>query len=102
MQNEVPRPLTLPVYIVSCEFVIATSYIFLQVPLENNILFSFGPVVPDGYGICYNPQKSHILFAVSAFKKCHETSATKFATKLFEAMHKMRIILESQSSTAKL
>ena len=74
-------------------------------PSENTMLFSFGPVVPDGrdgYGICYNPQKGRMLFAVSAFKKCHETSTTKFATKLFEAIHQMKIILESQSSTPKL
>ena len=71
-------------------------------PSENTMLSSFGPVVPDGYGICYNPQKGRMLFAVSAFKKCHETSTTKFATKLFEVMHQMKIILESQSSTSKL
>lgn len=71
-------------------------------PSENTMLSSFGPVVPDGYGICYNPQKSRMLFGISAFKKCHETSTTKFASKLFEAMHQMKIILDSQSSTAKL
>ena len=71
-------------------------------PSENTMLPSFGPVVPDGYGICYNPQKIRMLFAISSFKKCHETSTTKFATNLFEAMKQMKIILESQSSTAKL
>ena len=71
-------------------------------PSESTLLSSFGPVVPDGYGICYNPQKRCMLFGVSAFKKCHETNTTKFATKLFEAMRQMKCILESQLSTAKL
>ena len=71
-------------------------------PSENTLLSAFGPVVPDGYGICYNPQKRRMLFAVSAFKKYRETNTTKFATKLFEAMHQMKGILESHSPTAKL
>ena len=71
-------------------------------PSENTLLSAFGPVVPDGYGICYNPQKGQMIFAVSAFKKCHETDITRFAMTLFEAMRQMKSILENHSTIAKL
>lgn len=76
--------------------------ILLQVPFETMLLSGFGPVVPDGYGVCYNPQEKRLLFAISSFKKCHETDTTKFATKLFEALHQIKNIIEIQSPTAKL
>ena len=66
-------------------------------PSENTLLSAFGPVVPDGYGICYNPQKRQIIFAVTSFKKCHETDATKFTMKLFEAMRQIKNIFEVRS-----
>lgn len=71
-------------------------------PSEYMLLCGFGPVVPDGYGICYNPQKEHMLFTVSSFKKCHKTDSTKFAIRLFEAMRQMKNVFESQSPAAKL
>lgn len=71
-------------------------------PSERMLLCGFGPVVSDGYGICYNPQKKQILFTVSASRKCHKTDATKFISKLSEALNQMKNILESQCSTAKL
>ena len=58
-------------------------------------------MVPDGYGIFYNPQKKQILFAVSTFKS-HETNTAKFIMELFEAIHQMKNIFESYSPTAKL
>lgn len=76
--------------------------ILLQVPVEDKLVSGFGPVVSDGYGICYNPQKRQMLFAVSSFKKSRETDTTKFTMNLFEALHQMKNIFESQSSTAKL
>ena len=63
-------------------------------------LCGYGPAVSDGYAICYNPQKEKILFAVSSFKKCHETDTTKFAMRLFEAMRQMKNICESQVSSS--
>jgi len=71
-------------------------------PSENMLLCAFGPVVPEGYGVCYNPQKEQMLFTVSSYKKCHETDATKFAIRLLEAMRQMKNIFESQSPAAKL
>lgn len=55
----------------------------------------FGPVAPDGYGVCYNPMAEHINFAVSAFNSCNETNAAHMAQRLEEALLDMRMLLES-------
>ena len=39
----------------------------------------YGPVVPEGYGCCYNPRLKDILFACSSFKSCNDTSSKRFA-----------------------
>lgn len=54
----------------------------------------FGPVVPDGYGVCYNPMSEHINFSVTAFNSCAETNAAKLARALEEALMDMRDLLE--------
>lgn len=61
----------------------------------------FGPVVPDGYGVCYNPMDAHINFAVSAFNSCQDTNATRLAQALEDAMLDMKTLLE-QTPKAKL
>lgn len=35
-----------------------------QVPAHSNSVLVFGPVVPDGYGVCYNPQENQVNIAV--------------------------------------
>lgn len=54
----------------------------------------FGPVVPDGYGVCYNPMEKHINFAVSAFNSCADTNATRLAHALEEALLDMKSLLD--------
>lgn len=54
----------------------------------------FGPMVPDGYGVCYNPMEEHVNFSVSAFNSCAETNANKLASGLEEALLDMRDLLE--------
>ncbi|MGH0188134.1 UNVERIFIED_CONTAM: hypothetical protein FKN15_028076 [Acipenser sinensis] len=53
----------------------------------------FGPVVPDGYGVCYNPMAEHINFSVSAFNSCAETNAARLSHFLEEALIDMRDLL---------
>ncbi|KAI1882358.1 hypothetical protein AGOR_G00249860 [Albula goreensis] len=72
-----------------------------QVPAKTDCVMCFGPVVPDGYGVCYNPMEEHINFAVSAFNSCEETDATKLALGLQRALLDMRDLLE-QTPKAKL
>lgn len=54
----------------------------------------FGPVVPDGYGVCYNPMNDHINFALSAFTSCSDTSAAQLGEAVAGALLDMRTLLE--------
>uniref|UniRef100_A0A2D4FUH2 Choline/carnitine acyltransferase domain-containing protein n=1 Tax=Micrurus corallinus TaxID=54390 RepID=A0A2D4FUH2_MICCO len=54
-----------------------------------------GPVVPDGYGVCYNPMEEHINFAISAFNSCSETNAARMSHYLEQALLDMQLLLQS-------
>nr|XP_015222289.1 PREDICTED: carnitine O-acetyltransferase isoform X1 [Lepisosteus oculatus] len=84
-------------YAVALHFNLSTS----QVPAKTDCVMCFGPVVPDGYGVCYNPMDDHINFAVSAFNSCAETNAARLSQSLEEALLDMRALLE-QAPRAKL
>ena len=62
----------------------------------------FGPVVPDGYGICYNPQEDHINFGVTAFNAATETDSEVFSQKLAESLLDMQYVLSRVPPKAKL
>ncbi|XP_063320051.1 carnitine O-acetyltransferase [Pelmatolapia mariae] len=72
-----------------------------QVPSQTDCVMCFGPVVPNGYGVCYNPMNNHINFAVSAFNSCKETAAAQLAQAVVDALLDMRTLLE-QAPRAKL
>ncbi|XP_032905233.1 carnitine O-acetyltransferase isoform X2 [Amblyraja radiata] len=76
-------------YAVTFHFNLSTS----QVPAMTDCLMCFGPVVPDGYGVCYNPMDNHMNFSVSAFNSCAETNAAKLAHYLEQALVDMRDLL---------
>ena len=57
------------------------SFIF-KVPSSFDTLLCFGPAVPDGYGVCYNPLENHFKFAVSASNSNPETNAARFGESL--------------------
>uniref|UniRef100_A0A8C2DCI6 Carnitine O-acetyltransferase n=1 Tax=Cyprinus carpio TaxID=7962 RepID=A0A8C2DCI6_CYPCA len=84
-------------YAVARHFNLSTS----QVPAKTDCVMCFGPVVPDGYGVCYNPMDAHINFAVSAFNSCQDTNATRLAQALEDALLDMKTLLE-QTPKAKL
>ncbi|XP_028273117.1 carnitine O-acetyltransferase [Parambassis ranga] len=72
-----------------------------QVPSKTDCVMCFGPVVPNGYGVCYNPMINHINFAVSSFNSCEETNAGQLAQAVEGALLDMRTLLE-QTPRAKL
>ncbi|XP_026152673.1 carnitine O-acetyltransferase isoform X3 [Mastacembelus armatus] len=72
-----------------------------QVPSKTDCVMCFGPVVPNGYGVCYNPMNDHINFAVSSFNGCKETNGALLAQALEDALLDMRTLLE-QTPRAKL
>ncbi|XP_026825041.1 carnitine O-acetyltransferase isoform X2 [Ooceraea biroi] len=63
-----------------------------QVPYKSASFMCYGPVVPDGYGCCYNPRPKDILFACSSFKSCGRTSTRDFARVLQQTLCDMRAI----------
>ncbi|XP_071629658.1 carnitine O-acetyltransferase-like isoform X1 [Temnothorax longispinosus] len=63
-----------------------------QVPYKSASFMCYGPVVPDGYGCCYNPRPKDILFACSSFKSCNGTDTREFARVLQQTLSDMREI----------
>ncbi|XP_018413912.1 PREDICTED: choline O-acetyltransferase [Nanorana parkeri] len=65
-----------------------TNYTIL-VPTTMEMFCCYGPVVPNGYGACYNPQPEDILFCISSFRDCKETLSSMFAKAVEESLSDM-------------
>ncbi|KAG2462832.1 CLAT acetyltransferase, partial [Polypterus senegalus] len=86
MKMEKPEIFTDETYMISNHFILSTS----QVPTTVEMFCCYGPVVPNGYGACYNPQSDHIIFCISSFRDCKETCSTTFAKAMEEGLLDMR------------
>ncbi|NWT15542.1 CLAT acetyltransferase, partial [Vireo altiloquus] len=93
--KELPEIFTDETYLTSNRFILSTS----QVPTTMEMFCCYGPVVPNGYGACYNPQPEHILFCISSFKECKETSSDTFAKAVEDSLLAMRDLCTKCSST---
>lgn len=89
------------------EFVYVVSFIGFtyllslhQVGSKTDCVMCFGPMVPDGYGVCYNPMEEHINVAITAFNSCEETNAARFAQAVEGALLDMRGLLEGAATPA--
>lgn len=78
-------------YATAMHYKISTS----QVPAKTDCVMCFGPVVPDGYAVCYNPMENHINFAMSSFNGCGETDTARMAKAIEKALTDMRKLLET-------
>ncbi|ELU18773.1 hypothetical protein CAPTEDRAFT_218503 [Capitella teleta] len=76
---------------ISNHFTLSTS----QVPTTLDAFMCYGPVVPDGYGACYNPHEDYILVVISSFKSCDQTGSDSFAFTLEESFLQMKELCES-------
>lgn len=76
-------------YSTSCHFKLSTS----QVPSKEEAVLVFGPVVPNGYGLCYNPQESQIIFGVSAFNCSPETDSNNMANSVRQSLTDMKNLM---------
>uniref|UniRef100_A0A4W5NVD3 Carnitine O-acetyltransferase n=1 Tax=Hucho hucho TaxID=62062 RepID=A0A4W5NVD3_9TELE len=65
-----------------------------QAGAKTDCVMCFGPLVPDGYGVCYNPMADHINIAITAFNSCEETHAANFGRAAKKALRDMRSLLE--------
>lgn len=87
-------------FVKSTHFRLSTS----QVASAHRAFMCYGPGVEDGYGICYNPREEDMLFAVSAFPGCAETSAKEMGLALADALNDMYALLvrAGEKPTSKL
>ncbi|RXN21735.1 choline O-acetyltransferase [Labeo rohita] len=77
-----------------------TNYTIL-VPTIEEMFCCYGPVVPNGYGACYNPQKDHIIFCVSSFRESAETSSDLFVKTLEGCLKEMQDLCLKCNTEAK-
>ncbi|XP_041645949.1 choline O-acetyltransferase [Cheilinus undulatus] len=82
-------------YLISNQFILSTS----QVPTTVEMFCCYGPVVPNGYGACYNPQSNHIIFCVSSFHDSPQTSSAEFVKCLVQGLLDMRDLCNKFNST---
>ncbi|XP_075949341.1 choline O-acetyltransferase b [Anarhichas minor] len=83
-------------YLASNQFILSTS----QVPTTVEMFCCYGPVVPNGYGACYNPQSDHIIFCVSSFWENTGTSSAVFVKALNESLLELRDLCCRSSAAA--
>lgn len=74
-------------------FRLSTSQVASKFPMVLN----FGPVVPDGYGICYNPQENQILLSITSYNNSPQTDSEKFIASLNQSFRDMQRVLQSQA-----
>uniref|UniRef100_A0A8C4E1M0 Choline/carnitine acyltransferase domain-containing protein n=1 Tax=Dicentrarchus labrax TaxID=13489 RepID=A0A8C4E1M0_DICLA len=65
-----------------------------QVPANTDSVMCFGPLVPDGYAICYNPQADHVHFSITAFNCCEETHAETLSLTLKDTLCQLQELLQ--------
>ncbi|XP_050775568.1 carnitine O-acetyltransferase-like isoform X3 [Gopherus flavomarginatus] len=92
----------LPGIFMDTAYAIATHCRLLtgQVASRSDCLMVYGPQVPDGYGVCYNPLDAHVNFAITAFNCCRETHAQRLAHTLQRVLDQLaRLLGESPGGT---
>ncbi|CAL1583376.1 unnamed protein product [Knipowitschia caucasica] len=65
-----------------------------QVPANTDSVMCFGPLVPDGYAVCYNPQADHVHFSITAFNCCEETNAETMAATVNATLCELQEMVE--------
>lgn len=83
-------------YAVAMHYHLSTS----QVGAKTDCVMCFGPMVPDGYGVCYNPMAEHINISITAFNSCEETNAAKFSRAVEKALLDLRDLLEQNAQAS--
>uniref|UniRef100_A0A3B4ZGU5 Choline O-acetyltransferase n=1 Tax=Stegastes partitus TaxID=144197 RepID=A0A3B4ZGU5_9TELE len=84
-------------YLISNQFILSTS----QVPTTVEMFCCYGPVVPNGYGACYNPQSDHIIFSVSSFRESPQTCSAEFVKSLVQGLLDLRDLCSKCNSGSK-
>ncbi|XP_013190379.2 choline O-acetyltransferase [Amyelois transitella] len=88
-----PQLFTDPVYQMMIEYKLSTSQV--ATTTEGTIV-GYGPVVPDGYGCCYNPKKDTVIFCIASFHSSSVTNTEAFRQFLEEALDSMKLMLQNR------
>ncbi|KAI4472564.1 hypothetical protein M0802_016698, partial [Mischocyttarus mexicanus] len=91
----IPDIFTDEAYRIINHFALSTSQVTTKNP---NAFIGYGPVVPDGYGCCYNMQKNKFMFQISAFHSDGQTNSLRFAQTLEQALRDMAIMLKNSNN----
>ncbi|XP_046845158.1 carnitine O-acetyltransferase-like [Xenia sp. Carnegie-2017] len=75
----------------SVHFNMSTS----QIGSKYDLVTCYGPAVPDGYGICYNPQSNCIRYTVSALNSNAQTNAVKMGDTVQQSFDEIELVLSS-------
>ena len=84
-----------PAYSTSSHFRLSTSQVAFK---SSEGIIYFGPGVPDGYGLCYNPASKSIAVSITAFNDNPETSAEKLKQHIENSLIMMSEVLTSSES----
>lgn len=74
--------------------------LFPQVPTTVEMFCCYGPVLPNGYGTCYNPQSDYIIFSVSSFRESPQTCSAEFIKSLVQGLLDMRDLCNKCTSVS--
>ena len=69
-----------------------------QVPTTMDAFMLYGPVVSDGYGVCYNPHPSYMVFVITAFNSEEKTVAEHFANTLVANLREMKDLCTAEAA----
>jgi len=83
-----------PVFQRSCSWNLSTS----QLEFKYIKSIGFGPVLPDGYGICYGIRKDSIHFYMTSWKDCPTMDVHNFRQRVTEALDGFRKLLSEPSA----
>ncbi|XP_043912454.1 choline O-acetyltransferase isoform X2 [Protopterus annectens] len=78
----------------------AQTHYTILVPTTIEMFCCYGPVVPNGYGACYNPQSDDIRFCISSFRDCKDTCSTRFSKALEESLTEMKELCNKCNAAA--
>ncbi|KAL0881297.1 hypothetical protein ABMA27_001180 [Loxostege sticticalis] len=91
--GELPPLFTDTTYKQMIDFKLSTSQVATT---TDGTFMGYGAVVPDGYGVSYNPKKDHVIFCISSFTSSSITNTEAFKQSLEEALDSMKLMFQNK------
>uniref|UniRef100_A0A8C5PFY5 Choline/carnitine acyltransferase domain-containing protein n=1 Tax=Leptobrachium leishanense TaxID=445787 RepID=A0A8C5PFY5_9ANUR len=86
----------LPCILMDTSYAVSTHWKLFtgQVSSTMDCVMCYGPLVPDGYSVCFAPSENSITVCVSAFDCCQETDAQRLSDSLQVALRDMHALIQ--------